>query len=298
MATKILITGATGPLGRKIVQYLTHMGQTVRAGVHNSSKTEYVKSPDVQIAHLDYRNFTTIDRALEGIKTLFLLTPIAREQVEYTRRMVDRARLWGVSHIVKLSMMGVDEVPGIQFTRLHKQSELYIRESDIPYTFIRPNAFMQNFLSYFQPAGSFIYLPMNGTMVSYIDLRDVARFCAEVLMHVEEFEGNIFELTGPESLSAEQVTEIMTKIVNHHINYINVSQDTAEHILESTGKPQWLAEGFVEYCMLQRTGRFSEVNTVYEEVLSKKPHTFEKFAHDYSTILKLLIQQEHHTFLK
>ena len=298
MAGKILITGATSPLGRKIVQYLSHRGVAVRAGVHDSKKTEYVKMADVEIARLDFMDMATIDRAMEGVETLFLLTPVAREQVEYTRRIVDRARLWGVSHIVKLSMMGVDESPGIQFTRLHKQSELYISESDIPYTFIRPNAFMQNFLTTFQPNGSFLYLPLNSAGVSYVDLRDVGRFCAEILLNTKQYQDSVLELTGPYALTPEDIATVITGTVKHHISYINISRATAEHLLESAGKPKWLAKGWVEFCTMQRSGRFSGIEEIFEQITGTRLHTFEQFVHDYRSIFTMLVQQEHHTFLR
>ncbi len=298
MAGKILITGATSPLGRKILQHLFHWGAGLRAAVHNRRKEEYVKMPHVQIAYLDFTDMATIDRALEGIETLFLFTPVAREQVEYTRRMVDRARLWGVSYIVKLSMMGVDDSPGIQFTRLHKESELYIQNSAIPYTFIRPNAFMQNFLTTFQPNGSFLYLPMNHARVSYVDLRDVGRFCAEIVMNAKKFQGSVFELTGPSALAPEEVTTAITDSVKHHISYINVPKATAQHLLESAGKPHWLAKGWVEFCTLQRSGRLSGVQNTFEQITGTKRHTFEQFVLDYRTIFTMLVQQEHHTFLR
>ncbi|MDG5814332.1 NmrA family NAD(P)-binding protein [Chitinispirillales bacterium ANBcel5] len=298
MAGRIFITGATSPLGRRVVQYLAHTDREIRVAVHTHAKEEYVKMTGVQTVPFEYGDFATIDRALEGVETLFLLTPIAREQVEFTRRIIDRAQLWGVSHIVKISMMGVDDFPGIQFTRWHKQSEIYIEKSGIAYTFIRPNAMMQNFVRYVQPAGSFIYLPLDDAAVSYIDMRDVARFCAEVILRAQEFQGCRFELTGPQALTPEDIAMTITKAVGYHISYIDISEETSLHVLESTGMAQWLAKGFVELYSLQRSGRFGETTTDFEKIIQRKPHTFEAFVRDYSNIFKAIIQQEHHTFLR
>lgn len=297
MAAKILITGATGSVGRALVRELIKRGRDVRAGVHTSEKFEYIRMTGVEQAYLEFGDLASIDRALQEIETVYLLTPFAREQVEFTRRVVDRARMWGVDHIVKLSMMNADDVPGTQFTRWHKQAEMYIEDSGIPYTFIRPNMFMQNFLRYVQPSGSLIALPLNHALVSYIDERDVASVSAEVVLAGKEFYGKKLEITGPHALSMEDITDIITKEIHYHIGYISISDDTAHHIFDSIGTPAWMAEGMIELYKMQREGKNELVTPIVQDITEKRPNTFENFTRDYAAVFKAIVQQEHHTHL-
>ena len=299
MAAKILVTGATGSLGRLVVKHLAHKGKAVRAGVHSPEKAEYVRMAGVEIVPLEFGDFASIDRALEGIATIFLLTPAVREQVEFTRRMVDRCQLWGTERVVRLSIRGANLIPGTQITRWHHQSEMYIRDSGIPFTFVRPNALMQNFLTHVQPAGSFMYMPLDISRVSYVDIRDVALFCAEVICAAPDQVKSVLELTGPDALSMEQVAQVITEVVGHHIGYINTPQETIAHFLESAGNPEWLAFAMAELYSLWGQREFYEIDTSdFERMLGRKPHTFLKFCIDYAAIFKAIVQQEHRTKLR
>ena len=155
MKAKILVTGATGVVGSNIIKTLVRNNIAVRASVHKPEKTNYIKAPGVEAVKLEFGDFATIDAALQGIETLLLITPFAREQVEFARRMIDRALLFGVEHIIDLSIMGAQQEPGTQFSRWHRRVEKYIQHSTNGFTIVRPNVYMQNFLRYLQPFGGF-----------------------------------------------------------------------------------------------------------------------------------------------
>lgn len=293
MATKILVTGATGSVGRALVRELIKKGKDVRAGIHTSDKSEYIKMNGVEAVSLEFGDYATIDNALQDIKSLFLITPIAREEVEFARRMVDRARMWGVEHIVKLSMFNAGSLPGTQFTRWHKQAENYIEESGIPYTFIRPNVFMQNFLRYVQPSGSLVAMPLNSAKVSYIDVRDVAAVGAEVLVGGKDFFEATLELTGPDAITMDDVVNALSKEVRSHVGFIAISDDVARHILESTGTAHWLLEGMLELYKMEREWMNCKVSSTVEDITGRKALPFDRFARDHAEAFKAIVQHEH-----
>jgi uncharacterized protein YbjT (DUF2867 family) len=293
MAAKILVTGTTGSVGRVLVRELIKKGKDVRAGIHTSDKSEYIKMSGVERVSLEFGDFSTIDKALQDIKSLFLITPMAREEVEFARRMVDRARMWGVEHIVKLSMLNASCMPGTQFTRWHKQAEDYIAESGVPYTFIRPNVFMQNFLRYVQPSGSLVAMPLNNAKISYVDVRDIAAVGAEVLVSGGDFFGDTLELTGPDAITMDDVTDVLSKEVKSHIGYIPISEDVARHILESAGTANWLIEGMLELYAMERELMNSKVLHTVEEITGKKALAFDQFARDHAEAFKAIVQYEH-----
>jgi uncharacterized protein YbjT (DUF2867 family) len=296
MAAKILVTGATGSVGRILVQDLIKRGKDVRAGIHSSGKFDYIKMSGVEPVILEFEDFATIDRALQDIKSLFLITPTAREEVEYARRMVDRARMWGVEHIVRLSMLNAQELPGTQFTRWHREAEKYIENSGIAYTFIRPNAYMQNFLRYVQPSGSFIAVPLDDQKVSYIDVRDIGAVGAEVLIGGKEFYEKTLELTGPDAITMDDVANALSHEIHSHIGYIPISEETARHILESLGISGWMAEGMLELYAMQRDEKNAVITPTVEDLTGVKPVSFDKFARDYMNAFKAIVKHEYHSF--
>ena len=297
MAAKILVTGATGSVGKALINELVEKGKEVRAAIHTPEKYDYIKTSGVEPVSLEFGDFATIDRALQDIESLFLITPIAREEVEFARRIVDRARMWGVGHIVRLSMLNAEDIPGTQFTRWHRQAEYYIEESGIPYTFIRPNAYMQNFLRYVQPSGSFIAMPLDNKKVSYIDVRDIGAVGAEVLIGGKDFFGRTLELTGPDPITMDDVTDALSKEIRSHIGYISIPEDIARHIFESIGTPDWMAEGLLELYALQREEKNSIVTSTVEDITGRKPQAFDKFARDYMNAFIAIVKHEHHSFL-
>ena len=297
MAAKILVSGATGAVGRVLIKDLVRRGHDVRAGVYNQDKTSYIKMTGVEPVSLDYGDFFTIDRSLQGINTLFLITPFAREQVEYSKRMIDRALLFGIQHLVYISIIGAEEVPGTRFSRWHRRIEKYIESSGIPYTILRPNMYMQNFLRFLQPSGGFIYMPLNGGKVSYIDVRDVAGVASEVIVANHDHQGKTYEITGSMALSLDDVASILTSQVGTHISYINISEETARHVMLSLGTPGWMADGMLEIYSAQRLNLHQRVSPVVLELTGNEPVSFEKFAHDYANVFKAIVQHEHHTYL-
>ena len=179
----ILVTGATGTVGSEVVKQLLASSSTshqdiIRAAVHSPDKADRLKhDKTLEIVSIDYYEPETIADALDNVDKLFLLTPPSAEMVDISSSVVEEARKNDVKFIVKLSAMGADLEPGFTGGRLHRQAEAIIEESKIPYTFLRPNAFMQNFVN---RSGQTIknqnafYFPAGDAKISFVDVRDVA----------------------------------------------------------------------------------------------------------------------------
>lgn len=151
MHTTILVTGATGTVGREVVKQLSMLDGDirVRAGVHSVIKGENLKRlPDVEIVEMDFEEPESLHAAFTHADKVFMITPFAHDQVEMAKTLVDEAKKAGVKHIVKLSALGAEAEPGIQMGRWHREIEKYVENSGISYTFLRPASFMQNYINY------------------------------------------------------------------------------------------------------------------------------------------------------
>ena len=145
MTETILITGATGTVGSEVVKQLSAKGENiiVKAAARSATDNTFENLNRVQVVQLDYDKPDSLAVALKGVDKLFLLTPFQSNMVDLTSNLVSEAKKAEVKYIAKQSVMGADAEPGITPGRLHRQAEKIIEESGIPFTFLRPNFFMQ-----------------------------------------------------------------------------------------------------------------------------------------------------------
>jgi uncharacterized protein YbjT (DUF2867 family) len=155
MAETILVTGATGTVGSEVVkQLVSAKGQgkeediTVKAAARSANDDTF-RNLGVQVVQLDYNKPDSLSAALRGVDKLFLLTPFQSNMVDLTSNLLNEAKQAGVKYIVKQSVLRADAEPGITSSRSHRQAEKTIEESGIPFTFLRPNFFMQNFVTFY-----------------------------------------------------------------------------------------------------------------------------------------------------
>ncbi|MBC5773970.1 SDR family oxidoreductase [Pontibacter sp. KCTC 32443] len=285
MQQTILVTGATGTVGREVVKQLSMLdGIRVRAGVHSLIKGENLRRlPDVEVVEMEFNDPESLHAAFTHADKVFLVTPLANEQVEMAKKLVDEAKRCGVKHIVKLSALGAGAEPGIQLGRWHREIERYIEESGIPYTFLRPASFMQNFENYnaatIKQEGK-IYMPTGDGKVSYVDARDIAAVAVAVLTG-EGHEGQIYDLTGPEAMSVDEVAETISYVTGNQVDFVNVPEDAARQAMQQQHVPDWMANSLLELYSVHRAGYSSGVTSRVEEITGRKPHTFRQFLQDY-----------------
>lgn len=290
MAT-ILVTGATGTVGSEVVRQLSTKGETVKAAARSANDTTFSHLNGVQTVQLDLNSTGKFASAFQGVDKLFLLTPLQSNMVDLTSNLVNEAKNAKIKHIVKQSVMGADAEPGITASRLHRQAEKIIEESEIPFTFLRPNDFMQNFVNFYSPTiknKNAIYLPAEDAKVSFVDVRDIAAVAVKTLTEDgnNRHNGKAYTITGPEALSYYQVAEILSNATGKKINYVNVSEEATRLGLKDMGWDDWLISTTLQFFDLYRKGYASQVTSAVEEVTGKKPISFSHFTKDYAQVFK------------
>src|SRR6266480_7788522 len=151
MEKMVLVTGATGTIGRDVVKILSENGVPLRAGVRDQANALQRFDDDIALATFDFEDDSSFAGALDGVGKVFLLPPLLANQVEVTNAFVDAAKRAGIRHIVKLSVIGIDDAARFTFGKWHAANEQHIRKSGLAFTFLRPNSFMQNFVTHFSP---------------------------------------------------------------------------------------------------------------------------------------------------
>jgi uncharacterized protein YbjT (DUF2867 family) len=284
----ILVTGASGNIGSEVVKQLLSNAPevSIKAAVHSSQNVRKVKDDDrVKVIQIDYNEPETIREALNGVDKLFLLTPDVPNARDLAVNAVTEAKKAGIRHIVKQSVMGADLEADVGTMRLHRQVEEIIEQSGIPFTFLRPNEFMQNFVNFHSPSikgNNAFYIPLEDAKVSLVDVRDIAAVAVKSLIDEDKHKNKTYLITGPEALSYHQVAETLSSTIGRKINYVNISDEEARAAMKEIGMSDWLINTVSELSDYFRKGKASEISSAVEEVTGRKPVSFSQFANDYA----------------
>jgi uncharacterized protein YbjT (DUF2867 family) len=279
----ILVTGSGGAVGRELLKELTAKGARVRAGYH----TRPPSLPHVESARFDLATGDGLDAALAAVESVFLTGDMA-DQMGGELRVVDAAKRVGVRHLVKLSVLNAGG-EAFSFAKTHRPVERAIEGSGIPYTFLRPNGFMQNFINYYgdtiKTQGAF-YLSCGDARVSHVDVRDIARVAALVLTTTGH-EGCAYDLCGPEALTHAEVASKLSIATGRLISYINLPAAGLKQAITEAGMPEWYADMLLDLYRYYTTGQAGRITTAVTDLTGRDPTSFDQFARDYATLWRL-----------
>jgi len=272
----ILVTGATGKVGTELVRQLRARGAPFRSAVHSTPAEGGGDS-----VPFDLDRPETFEPALRGADELFLLSPAGRTDAEGP--VVDAARKAGVRHVVKLSVWGADG-EAYAVARGHRAIEKRIEASGLAWTFLRPNAFMQNFSTLHVPTirsqGTF-YAYGHGGRMSVIDTRDIAAAAAAALT-AGGHEGKAYDLSGPESLTNDEMAEKISGAAGKPVEFADLPDADYEKALMGFGLPPAFASALSELGRHIAAGGLAATSPDVEKVTGSRGIPFDRFAKDHA----------------
>jgi uncharacterized protein YbjT (DUF2867 family) len=221
----ILITGATGHVGKHLISLLLASGYPVRALVRDRTRTATLPD-EVEVIVGDLAHPETLPAALAGVERVFLMD--ASHGLDLTRNAVAAARDAGVQRIVNLSSIGAGLDPMPIMGRSFVAREAMIHESGIAWTFLRPSTFMSNALWWLPSlkAEGVVRDPVGSGRSASIDPKDIAAVAAVALTQ-EGHGGQIYTLTGSELMTVRQQVEILAGVLGRTIEYIEITPEEA-----------------------------------------------------------------------
>jgi uncharacterized protein YbjT (DUF2867 family) len=279
MTDRVLVTGATGTVGRHVVDGLVDREVTVRTASRDPDTTRERFPEAAEHVAFDFDRPETWGPALENVDGCYLMRPPTAdsERVGEFAAAADRV---GVERVAYLSALGAEKNPLIPHHRIEKR----VAETDLDYTFLRASFFMQN-LSEVHGRDIVerdqIFVPAGGGATSFVDARDVGEVAAVVL--TEDGHANrAYDLTGPEALTYEEVAAVFSDVLDREITYADPSILTFVGRVRSRGEPLPFVALMVGIYTIARLGFADRVTDDVARLLGRPPRDVETFAADYA----------------
>jgi uncharacterized protein YbjT (DUF2867 family) len=263
----IAVLGATGNIGRPLVEILAKEGHAVRAATRSAEKPLPAGAVRVHSSNLD--------ELVKGAEKLFLLAPpVAGIDVEDDA--IAAAKRAGVKHVVKLSTIGASGDTPRGLGKLHRQKEKQLEASGLPWTMLRPGFFMSNALAWvpqIRDTGK-ARNPYGEGLMYPIAPDDVAAVAAIVLT-TPGHEGKAYALTGEVGLTAPQEIEILSHALGMHARVVDVPPDEAVAEARARGATDEVAEGLRDLYVNMRANRIAFKDDTARKTLGRPLVEFE-----------------------
>jgi uncharacterized protein YbjT (DUF2867 family) len=234
---KILITGATGQVGSKTIDFLLSNKEIeIMAAVRTPEKAAPFTAKGIATVILDFDDESTHLPAFNGIDRVFIVTGYTVDMLRQSKALLDNAKKAGVDHVVHLGAGGRDDTT-VAHWAWHQLVERYIEWSGFSYTHLRPETFMQNVLSYGGIKAiddGIIHAYVDGARLSWVDVDDVAQVAALALAHPELHGGQTYRL-GYDAKTFDELAELMTSIVGKSFRYEHLSPEVFLEAMVNAG---------------------------------------------------------------
>lgn len=280
----ILVTGATGRVGRHVVQQLVKRGADVRVLSRDPAKANVPSG--VKVAKRDLLDIDSLRAAFSGVNTLFLLNAVTGDEFTQALITLNIASESGVDRVVYLSVINADRFVNVPHFAVKFGAERMIEQMGFSATILRPSYFIDNDLTIKDVILNHgVYpMPIGNKGVAMVDVRDIAEIAAIELIRREQAPGKLpietINLVGPDTLTGPDVAAIWSDVLGRSIAYGGDDPTAFEQNLAGF-MPKWMA--YEMRLMVERyvrDGAIPEAGDVgrLTKILGRPLHSYRNFA--------------------
>ena len=273
----ILVTGASGNVGKTVLQEVAKSGAKHRAMYRSAA--EAAKAPaGMETVIADFAKPETLSAALKGVASVYLVCSPIPELVQLESNMIDACVTAGVRHVVQNSAMGAGDYDK-SFPSWHRKVEEKLKGARMTCTILRPNSFHQNAVAFFAPtirSQGVFYSSMRDAKNSFLDVRDIAVVAMKALAGGEHA-GKTYELNGPEAIDYTELARKMSRVSGREVEYVDIPMDAQKKAMLEQGMPQWQVTALLDLQQYYLNGKGGETDDLLEKLLGRAPIKMEEF---------------------
>lgn len=272
----ILITGATGQLGNAVVEQLAKRmpANEIVAFVRDEGKAAELKAKGVHVAVGTYDDIASLDRAMQGVEKVLLISGTEQNRIQQHQNVVDAAKRAGVKLLAYTSraVKGQDAATN-PLMEGHFATEAYLMQSGLTYALLRNALYMDVIPLYVGGANVFetgIHLPTGDGKVSFALRSELGEAIANLLVDGAIASG-IHELTAGEAWSYYDVAAALSELSGKNVTYTPVERAEFEARMRQRGLPERTIQFSLNFHNEVRNGLLDEVSPEMEHLLGRKP---------------------------
>jgi uncharacterized protein YbjT (DUF2867 family) len=280
----ILVTGATGTIGGRVLRLLAEKRVPARAMSRNPDR---LPTGDFEAVNGDYEDPASLRAAVVGVDAVFLLSAPGANIADHDLAMLEAAAGSQVSKVVKISAIHTGD-PGYETTSgWHLPGEQALHASGLAWTILRPSAFMSNAVMWADDirAGRPVPSRYGDGANGVVDPRDVAEVAVEALLS-SKHDKQIYTLTGPEAISVpEQVAQI-GEVLGVSAKSMDVPLEQTRADFLAQGLDAASVEGILAGFDIVRRGGNADVTDHVQRVLGRPPRTFRTWVEEHRAVFR------------
>lgn len=279
----ILVTGATGRVGRHVVQQLVSRKAKVRVLTRETSKTNF--PVDVEVVQGELLDLASLRNAFKGVRTLFLLNAVTGDEFTQAIITLNVARESGVERVVYLSVFDADRAVNVPHFSVKSGAEQMLKQTGFSATILRPTYFIDNEVMIKDVVLDHgVYpMPIGSKGIAMVDARDIAEVAAIELLRRDQaakLPVETINVVGPDTLTGEGVANIWSDVLGRPIVYGGDDPSGFEQKM-ATFMPAWtayemrlMAERYVTDGMVPEAGDVGRL----EKILGRPLHSYRETA--------------------
>lgn len=276
----ILVTGASGQLGQRIVEHLvSRLGPLqVAASVRDPSRAEALVRRGIEVRQGDFDRPDSLPRTFAGIDKLVLVSTDGPRDLRIAqhRNAIGAARAAGVGHILYTSFIDVAADSPAEFAAVHRTTEAELRASGLAVTMLR-NALYADFLPMVvgEALQSGVFrLPAGAGRASFVSRDELGQAIAAAAA-APHLAKDVYELTGPAAHDYAEVAAAVARVGGRPVRYEPVGEAGYAAALAGFGVPAWLAAALANMYSAVAAGHFAKVSNDFAHLVGHPPRSLD-----------------------